>query len=110
MTQVTAQMSVSLDGFYAGPRDPRDPKDMAGAKRRVVTPRDLAAVEHAPAHHVGAAAANVSSMMPRPGRRRGDRAHPDAGRRNAGRDPHPLHPERLFHAGARRPRGGGDDL
>ena len=30
MTQVTAQMSVSLDGFYAGPRDPRDPKDMAG--------------------------------------------------------------------------------
>jgi dihydrofolate reductase len=30
MTQVTAQMSVSLDGFYAGPRDPRDPKDMTG--------------------------------------------------------------------------------
>jgi len=30
MTQVTAQMSVSLDGFYAGPMDPRDPKDMAG--------------------------------------------------------------------------------
>jgi hypothetical protein len=30
MTQVTAQMSVSLDGFYAGPIDPRDPKDMAG--------------------------------------------------------------------------------
>jgi hypothetical protein len=26
MTQVTAQMSVSLDGFYAGPRDPRDPR------------------------------------------------------------------------------------
>ena len=23
MTQVTAQMSVSLDGFYTGPRDPR---------------------------------------------------------------------------------------
>jgi dihydrofolate reductase len=30
MTQVTAQMSVSLDGFYTGPVDPRDPKDMAG--------------------------------------------------------------------------------
>lgn len=30
MTKVTAQMSVSLDGFYAGPRDSRDPKDMAG--------------------------------------------------------------------------------
>ena len=30
MTKVTAQMSVSLDGCYAGPRDPRDPKDMAG--------------------------------------------------------------------------------
>lgn len=29
MTKVTAQMSVSLDGFYAGPADPRDPKDMA---------------------------------------------------------------------------------
>jgi dihydrofolate reductase len=29
MTQVTAQMSVSIDGFYAGPKDPRDPKDMA---------------------------------------------------------------------------------
>ena len=27
MTKVTAQMSVSLDGFYTGPRDPRDPKD-----------------------------------------------------------------------------------
>ena len=26
MTQVVAQMSVSLDGFYAGPRDPRDPR------------------------------------------------------------------------------------
>lgn len=30
MTKVTAQMSVSLDGFYAGPRDARDPKDMSG--------------------------------------------------------------------------------
>ena len=30
MAKVTAQMSVSLDGFYAGPMDPRDPKDMAG--------------------------------------------------------------------------------
>jgi dihydrofolate reductase len=30
MTKVTAQMSVSLDGFYAGPRDTRDPKDMSG--------------------------------------------------------------------------------
>ncbi len=28
MTQVMAQMSVSLDGFYAGPRDPRDPQGM----------------------------------------------------------------------------------
>ena len=28
MTQVVAQMSVSLDGFYAGPRDPRDPQGM----------------------------------------------------------------------------------
>jgi dihydrofolate reductase len=28
MTKVTAQMSVSLDGFYTGPRDTRDPKDM----------------------------------------------------------------------------------
>jgi dihydrofolate reductase len=30
MTKVTAQMSVSLDGFYAGPTDPKDPSDMAG--------------------------------------------------------------------------------
>ncbi|MEU7787837.1 MULTISPECIES: dihydrofolate reductase family protein [unclassified Amycolatopsis] len=30
MTKVTAQMSVSLDGFYTGPRDPRDPGDMSG--------------------------------------------------------------------------------
>ena len=30
MTQVTAQMSVSLDGFYTGPVDDRDPKDMTG--------------------------------------------------------------------------------
>ncbi|WP_028063941.1 dihydrofolate reductase family protein [Solirubrobacter soli] len=30
MTKVTAQMSLSLDGFYTGPRDARDPKDMNG--------------------------------------------------------------------------------
>jgi dihydrofolate reductase len=30
MTRVTSQMSLSLDGFYAGPRDHDDPKDMAG--------------------------------------------------------------------------------
>jgi dihydrofolate reductase len=30
MTRVTAQMSASLDGFYTGPRDPQDPKDMSG--------------------------------------------------------------------------------
>jgi dihydrofolate reductase len=30
MTKVTAQMSISLDGFYAGPHDPSDPGDMAG--------------------------------------------------------------------------------
>lgn len=30
MTKVTAQMSVSLDGCYAGPRDDRDFRDMAG--------------------------------------------------------------------------------
>ena len=30
MTQVVAQMSVSLDGYYTGPRDPRNPQDMAG--------------------------------------------------------------------------------
>jgi dihydrofolate reductase len=30
MTQITAQMSVSLDGFYAGPIDPRNPADMSG--------------------------------------------------------------------------------
>src|SRR3954464_10698209 len=30
MTKVTAQMSVSLDGFYTGPRDTRNPKDMSG--------------------------------------------------------------------------------
>jgi hypothetical protein len=29
MTKVTAQMSVSLDGYYAGPRTPADPQDMA---------------------------------------------------------------------------------
>lgn len=33
MTKVTAQMSVSLDGFYTGPRDSRDPKDMGGWMR-----------------------------------------------------------------------------
>ncbi|WP_034263598.1 dihydrofolate reductase family protein [Actinospica robiniae] len=30
MTKVTAQMSVSLDGFYTGPRDPQHPEDMSG--------------------------------------------------------------------------------
>ena len=30
MTNVTAQMSVSLDGFYTGPRDTGRPKDMSG--------------------------------------------------------------------------------
>ena len=30
MTKVTAQMSVSLDGFYTGPRDTQAPKDMSG--------------------------------------------------------------------------------
>jgi dihydrofolate reductase len=30
MTKVTAQMSVSLDGFYAGPRHSGDSSDMAG--------------------------------------------------------------------------------
>lgn len=30
MTKVTAQMSVSLDGFYTGPRDIREPNDMSG--------------------------------------------------------------------------------
>ena len=29
MTKVTAQMSVSLDGYYAGPRSTADPHDMA---------------------------------------------------------------------------------
>src|SRR4051794_25195099 len=33
MTKVTAQMSVSLDGFYTGPRDTRAPKDMSGWMR-----------------------------------------------------------------------------
>jgi dihydrofolate reductase len=33
MTKVTAQMSVSLDGFYTGPRDPRHPEDMSGWMR-----------------------------------------------------------------------------
>ncbi|EOD58256.1 dihydrofolate reductase family protein [Amycolatopsis vancoresmycina] len=30
MTKVTAQMSVSLDGCYTGPRDPQHPHDMSG--------------------------------------------------------------------------------
>jgi dihydrofolate reductase len=30
MTKVTAQMSVSLDGFYTGPRDTGEHKDMSG--------------------------------------------------------------------------------
>jgi dihydrofolate reductase len=30
MAEVTAQMSVSLDGFYTGPRDAADPKNMTG--------------------------------------------------------------------------------
>src|SRR5215469_5156592 len=29
MTRITAQMSVSLDGYYAGPRSSTDPHDMA---------------------------------------------------------------------------------
>jgi hypothetical protein len=29
MTKVTARMSTSLDGCYAGPMDPRDPQDAA---------------------------------------------------------------------------------
>jgi len=30
MTKVTAHVSISLDGCYAGPMDPRDPQDAAG--------------------------------------------------------------------------------
>ena len=30
MTKVTAQMSMSLDGFYTGPRDATDPENMSG--------------------------------------------------------------------------------
>jgi dihydrofolate reductase len=30
MALVTAQMSISLDGYYAGPRDPRPPGDLEG--------------------------------------------------------------------------------
>jgi dihydrofolate reductase len=30
MTKVTAQMSMSLDGYYTGPRDTENPKDMSG--------------------------------------------------------------------------------
>jgi hypothetical protein len=30
MTKVTAQMSISLDGCYAGPMDPPAPQDAAG--------------------------------------------------------------------------------
>jgi hypothetical protein len=30
MAKVTAQMAISLDGCYAGPMDPHDPKDAAG--------------------------------------------------------------------------------
>jgi dihydrofolate reductase len=33
MTRVTAQMSMSLDGFYTGPRDPQRPQDMSGWMR-----------------------------------------------------------------------------
>src|SRR4051812_18963442 len=33
MTKVTAQMSVSLDGFYTGPRDTRTPDGMSGWMR-----------------------------------------------------------------------------
>ena len=33
MTKVTAQMSVSLDGCYAGPAFPGDAKDVAGWMR-----------------------------------------------------------------------------
>ena len=33
MTKVTAQMSVSLDGFYTGPRDAQAPHDMSGWMR-----------------------------------------------------------------------------
>ncbi|MFB9690959.1 dihydrofolate reductase family protein [Amycolatopsis plumensis] len=33
MTKVTAQMSVSLDGCYTGPRDPRGEQDMTGWMR-----------------------------------------------------------------------------
>ncbi len=33
MTKVTAQMSVSLDGCYTGPRDTEDPQDMNGWMR-----------------------------------------------------------------------------
>ena len=33
MTKVTAQMSVSLDGFYTGPRDTQGPMDMSGWMR-----------------------------------------------------------------------------
>jgi len=38
MTNVTAQMSVSLDGSCAGPMDPRDPQDAAGWMQRPEAP------------------------------------------------------------------------
>jgi hypothetical protein len=37
MTKVTPQTSISLDGCYAGPMDPRHPPDAAGWMHLVVT-------------------------------------------------------------------------
>jgi dihydrofolate reductase len=39
MTKVTAQMSVSLDGYYAGPRSTADPHDMAAWMEGLVNSR-----------------------------------------------------------------------
>jgi hypothetical protein len=95
MTKVTAQMSISLDGCYAGPMDPRD-------LRRPVRPRVAALCRPSPRRRRSRNPLPVPAGSTRPGlhpalhhphcARPRPRATPDATRRRPGRARHPSHP------------------
>ena len=63
MTKVTAQMSVSLDGFYTGPRDTRAPQEMSGWMRGPEAPGFFNPIFHAVRAMRTSAAAQLFTTM-----------------------------------------------